>query len=86
MLKLGEVVVVGVPFKQIAVKPDLASPEVWLECEVLLRFWKRRAYHSFTLAEAPAGEANYEINLEHLTFALSKIRYYQDLLDSRDKQ
>jgi hypothetical protein len=45
---------------------------------------ERRAYHSFTLADAPAGEVNYEIDLEHLAFALSKIKYYSELLSNNE--
>jgi len=72
-------------FKQIAIKPELAGDELWEEVECLARFWRRRCFHSFVPAECPNGESDYAINLEHLSFALGKVRYYQDLLDRRDR-
>ena len=82
-MKLGEVDVAGIPFKQIEVRSDLASP-LYEEVAALLRFWKRRAFYAFQPIDAPNGEGDYSIDLQHLNFALSKVKHYQALLDSRD--
>jgi hypothetical protein len=84
-MKLGEVVVEGkVAFKQVSVQSDLAAPELYEEVSALLRFWRRRAYYAFAPCDAPNGESDYSIDFEHLAFALSKVKHYQSLLDSRD--
>jgi hypothetical protein len=72
---LGEVV-----FRQVSVNSELASPELWEECQALLRFWRRRAYYSFVPADAPNGESDWSIDLDHLAFALTKVRHYEELL------
>jgi hypothetical protein len=74
-----------VPLRRMSVKPELAAAELWLEIEALARFWRRRAFYCFVPAECPNGETDYSIDLEHLAFALGKIRYYQDLLNRRDR-
>jgi len=72
-------------FKQVEIRTELAAGALWEEVQALLRFWRRRAYFAFVPAECPTGEVDYSIDLEHLAFALTKIRYYQELLDKRDR-
>lgn len=74
----------GVPFKQVEIETGRADPALFEECRALLRFWRRRAFYCFTPAECPNGESDYSIDLQHLNFALSKVKHYQALLDSRD--
>jgi hypothetical protein len=67
------------------VTPEFAATELYQEVECLLRFWRRRCFYAFTpAAHAPLGETDYVIDHEHLAFALSKVRYYTDLLAQRD--
>jgi hypothetical protein len=53
------------------------------EIQAVIRFWRRRAYHSFVSVDAPNGETDFEINLGHLTYALGRIHYYEQLLETR---
>jgi hypothetical protein len=62
---------------------DEPPPSFGSKLKQLARFWRRRCFHAFTPANAPNGESDYAINVEQLTFALSKVAYYQDLLDKR---
>lgn len=75
-----------VPFRQVAIKPELASGELWAEVEALARFWRRRAFFSFTPAEAPNGEQDFCIDIGHLTHAQQKIQHYERLLSDRDER
>jgi hypothetical protein len=74
------------PFRIVAIEPGTAPSGLYEEVEALARFWRRRAYYSFTSADAPNGESDYSIDLEHLAFALGKVRYYTELLSSRDSK
>jgi hypothetical protein len=56
---------------------DIATEEI----HALLRFWRRRAFYSFSPVEAPNGESDYRIDGEHLACALSRIRHLEALLD-----
>jgi hypothetical protein len=74
-----------VPFKRVPVNPSLASAELWEECEALLRFWKRRCFFCFVPESCPGGEVSYFIDTEHLSFALNKVKHYEQLLANRGK-
>jgi hypothetical protein len=75
----------AVPFRQVAVEPRIASAELYEEVECLIRFWRRRCFYCFVPADCPNGETDFQIDMTHLAFALSKVSYYQQLLDRRDK-
>jgi hypothetical protein len=75
----------AVPFKIVAIEPGTAAAELYAEVECLLRFWRRRCFYCFIPCDSPPGETDFQIDMTHLAFALSKVSYYQELLDSRDK-
>jgi hypothetical protein len=67
---------------EVTVDKDFTPVEVE-EIQAVIRFWKRRAYHSFVPIDAPTGETDFEIDIGHLTYALGRIHHYEQLLGTR---
>jgi hypothetical protein len=73
----------AVRFSEVAVAGNSFTPVEKEEIQAVIRFWKRRAFYSFSPVETVNGETNFEIDLQHLSYALSRIHYYEQLLEVR---
>jgi hypothetical protein len=68
---------------EVTVTGNSFAPVEVEEIQAVIRFWKRRAFYSFSPVETVNGETDFEINLGHLTYALGRIHYYEQLLETR---
>jgi hypothetical protein len=50
------------------------------EIRAVIRFWHRRAAYAIRPIETVNGEADFEIDMSRLTFALGRINFYEGLL------
>jgi hypothetical protein len=50
------------------------------EIQAVIRFWHRRLAYSIHPVETVNGESDFEIDMPHLLYAISRIRHYGSLL------
>jgi hypothetical protein len=50
------------------------------EIQAVIRFWHRRLAYSIIPMQTVNGESDFEIDMPHLVYAISRIRYYESLL------
>jgi hypothetical protein len=65
---------------EVTVTGNAFTPVEIEELQAVIRFWKRRVAYSIRHIETVNGEADFEIDVAHLTYALGRIHHYETML------
>jgi hypothetical protein len=69
---------------EVSVTGNAFTPVEKEEIQAVIRFWRRRCAYAIRPIETVNGEADFEIDVAHLTYALGRIHHYETLLEVRN--